>query len=143
MHFTWCNAAFFLKFGSSTNKVYFCSMKYLYLTLGTLTLAAGVIGIFVPLLPTTPFLLLTAALYFRGSTRMYNWLLAHPLLGKYIKNFREHKCMPLHAKVISLLTLWGTILYSLLCLQLPLLVRIFLLAVAIGVTWYICSLKTS
>lgn len=51
--------------------------------------------------------------------------------------------MPLHAKVISLLTLWGTILYSLLGLQLPLLVRIFLLAVAIGVTWYICSLKTS
>ena len=118
-------------------------MKYLYLTLGTLTLAAGVIGIFVPLLPTTPFLLLTAALYFRGSTRMYNWLLAHPLLGKYIKNFREHKCMPLHAKGISLLTLWGTILYSLLGLQLPLLVWIFLLAVAIGVTWYICSLKTS
>ena len=70
-------------------------MKTLYIALGTLSLALGILGIFLPLLPTTPFLLLTAALYFKSSPRLYNWLLNHKHLGPYIRNFRENKAIHL------------------------------------------------
>ena len=76
-------------------------MKVLYILFGTLSLALGIIGIFLPLLPTTPFLLLTAALYVRSSPRLYNRLLHHKYLGSYIRNFRENKAIPLRAKIIS------------------------------------------
>ena len=81
-------------------------MKTLYIALGTLSLALGILGIFLPLLPTTPFLLLTAALYFKSSPRLYNWLLNHKHLGPYIRNFRENKAIPLRAKIISISLMW-------------------------------------
>ena len=86
-------------------------MKTVCIILGTVSLALGIIGIFLPLLPTTPFLLLTAALYFRGSPRLYQWLLNHKCLGPYIRSFRENKAIPLRAKIISLLLMWGTMVY--------------------------------
>ncbi|WP_373830933.1 YbaN family protein, partial [Bacteroides heparinolyticus] len=86
-------------------------MKTAYIILGTISLVLGFIGIFLPLLPTTPFLLLTAALYFRGSPRLYQWLLNHKYLGTYIRNFRENKAIPLRAKIYSLLLMWGSVLY--------------------------------
>lgn len=86
-------------------------MKTLYIVLGSISLALGILGIFLPLLPTTPFLLLTAALYFKGSPRLYNWLLNHRHFGPYIRNFRENKAIPLRAKIISLVLMWGTMLY--------------------------------
>lgn len=88
----------------------FCDMKVLYILFGTLSLALGIIGIFLPLLPTTPFLLLTAALYVRSSPRLYNRLLHHKYLGSYIRNFRENKAIPLRAKIISVSLIWITIL---------------------------------
>lgn len=90
--------------------MYFCDMKVLYILFGTLSLALGIIGIFLPLLPTTPFLLLTAALYVRSSPRLYNRLLHHKYLGSYIRNFRENKAIPLRAKIISVSLIWITIL---------------------------------
>lgn len=85
-------------------------MKTLYIALGTLSLALGILGIFLPLLPTTPFLLLTAALYFKSSPRLYNWLLNQKHLGPYIRNFRENKAIPLRAKIISISLMWITML---------------------------------
>ena len=86
-------------------------MKTLYIVIGTISLALGILGIFLPLLPTTPFLLLTAALYFKGSFRLYNWLLNHRYFGPYIRNYRENKAIPLRAKIVSLVLMWGTMLY--------------------------------
>ena len=114
-------------------------MKTVYIILGTLSLALGIIGIFLPLLPTTPFLLLTATLYFRGSPRLYQWLLNHKCLGPYIRNFRENKAIPLRAKIISLLLMWGTMVYFLIPLTE---IKIVLFLVAVGVTWHILSFKT-
>lgn len=117
-------------------------MKTLCIILGTLSLALGIVGIFVPLLPTTPFLLLTAALYFRGSSRLYQWLLSHKYFGPYIRNYRENKAIPLRAKVYSLLLMWGSVLYGIFFL-LPLTgVKILMFLVAVGVTWHILSFKT-
>ena len=84
-------------------------MKTLLAILGAVSLALGIAGIFLPLLPTTPFLLLSAALWVRSSPRLYAWLLAHPRMGPYIRDFREHRAIPLRAKLLSLTLLWLTL----------------------------------
>ena len=74
-------------------------MKIILLLLGILSLVLGVIGIFLPVLPTTPFLLLSATLFLRSSQKLYDWLLSHPYLGEYIRNFKEHRAIPLRVKI--------------------------------------------
>lgn len=117
-------------------------MKTICIILGTVSLALGIIGIFLPLLPTTPFLLLTAALYFRGSPRLYQWLLHHKYFGTYIRNYRENKAIPLRAKVVSLLLMWGTMIYCIFFLIPLIWVKAVMFLVAAGVSWHILSFKT-
>lgn len=117
-------------------------MKYIFLLIGSLSLVLGVIGIFLPLLPTTPFLLLSAAMFFRSSPRAYRWLLGHRHLGPYIRSFREERSIPLRAKIISLSLLWLTSLHCMVLMFGSWWLRAAMLAVAVGVSWYILSLKT-
>ncbi len=86
--------------------------KVLFISLGSLSLAIGVIGIVVPGLPTTTFLLIAAALYFKSSEKLYNWLINHKILGKFIKDYQTHRAMPLKSKVIALLSMWIAVLTS-------------------------------
>jgi len=69
-------------------------------------LGLGFIGIIVPGLPTTPFLLLAAGCYVRSSDRLYSWLLEHRLFGKHIHNFRETRSIPLASKIVSITMMW-------------------------------------
>lgn len=117
-------------------------MKILYIILGSVSLVLGIIGIFVPLLPTTPFLLLTAAAYFKGSPKLYDWLLDHKYLGPYIRNFREHKAIPLPTKIISVTLVWVTILYCIFFVADPLWLKILLGSIAVGVSYHILSFNT-
>lgn len=117
-------------------------IRYTYISLGILSCALGVIGIFVPLLPTTPFLLLSAALLFRSSPRLYNRLLNHPQLGPYIRNFREHKALPLRVKIISVSLVWITILHAVIFLLDHWVLESLLLLLAAGITAYILHFKT-
>jgi len=87
-------------------------VRPLFLVLGFLFLSLGFVGIFVPGLPTTPFLLLSAALFFRSSKRLYERLISSRLLGRYIVVFRKNKGMTLRAKLISLLIMWSMIAVS-------------------------------
>ena len=87
-------------------------VRALLLVAGTISLAFGAIGIVLPILPTTPFLLLSAACYLKGSEKMHRWLLNNKLFGTYIKNYREGKGMTAKAKVFTLSLLWITIVYS-------------------------------
>ncbi|MGM9818223.1 MAG: YbaN family protein [Paludibacteraceae bacterium] len=116
-------------------------MKILYKIIGTLSLVLGLVGIFLPILPTTPFLLLTATLYAKSSERLYSWLMNHPRLGAYIEDFRRHCTLPLRVKVISVTVLWATILLSVFLVKI-LFVRMFLLFVAVAVTVHILHYKT-
>ena len=120
----------------------FAPMKILYTIVGTTSLILGIIGIFLPLLPTTPFLLLTAAMYFRSSPRWYHWLIQQKYLGSYIRNFREHKAIPLHAKIISVSLIWITLSYCAIWTLPYIWARILFLIIAIGTTWHILSYKT-
>ena len=116
-------------------------MKLLYLLLGTLSLILGIIGIFLPVLPTTPLLLLTAFCYYRGSSRMYDWLMSHPKLGPYIRNFREHRMIPRRVKAYILTMLWLSLLFCAYILH-PILLKCLMIAIAIGVTIHILSYKS-
>lgn len=120
----------------------FASMKIFYTVTGTISLTLGIIGIFIPLLPTTPFLLLSAALYFRGSPHLYQWLIHQRYLGSYISNFREYRAIPLRAKIISVSLIWATLSYCILQIAPYLWLKVALLAIAIGTTWHILSYKT-
>ncbi|MCX8116906.1 MAG: YbaN family protein [Desulfobacterota bacterium] len=111
--------------------------------LGTFFVGLGIVGIFIPVLPTTPFFLLAAACYARSSDRTYHWLLNHRWFGKYIRDYREGRGIPRRAKGLSIGMLWTTVLVSLLVLPHPLLVKVLLLAIALGVTIYLLSLPTS
>ena len=117
-------------------------MKYLLIILGSISLVLGVIGIFLPLLPTTPFLLLAAALYVRSSENLYQWLIHQKYLGTYIRNFREHKAIPLRAKIISVTLVWATLLYCAIFISENIYLSIALLVLAIAISWHILSYKT-
>ena len=117
-------------------------MNIFYVVLGGISLGLGIAGIFLPVLPTTPFLLLTAALWLRGSPRLYDRLMAYPCLGPYIRNFRENRAITLRTKIVSVTMLWATILLSAFLAVHAWWLRGLLIAIAAGVTWHILSFKT-
>lgn len=117
-------------------------IRGILITAGTLFVGLGVLGIFIPLLPTTPFLLLAAACYAKSSKRFYHWLLTNKWFGNYIKNYREKKGVPLKVKLSSISLLWITILFSAVFVVDTLLFRIILILIAIGVTIHILSIRT-
>jgi len=118
-------------------------LKPILLVVGTISLILGAIGIFLPILPTTPFLLLSAACYVRSSERMYNWLLGNGWFGKYIKNYREGRGIPLKTKIIAVTLLWVGILYSTIIVVNGFLVaKLALLIIAVGVSIHLVRLPT-
>ena len=117
-------------------------MKFLFAFLGSVSLALGIMGVFLPVLPTTPFLLLSATLYMRSSQRLYDWLMSHKHLGAYIRNFREHKALPLRVKVVSVTMVWATLLYCAICVAKEWWMSAVFIAIALGVTIHILCFKT-
>ena len=86
--------------------------KALLVAAGSLCIVLAVLGVFLPLLPTTPFLLLASACYVRSSERLHGWLMGNRLLGGYLRNFKEHRGVPLRARVVTVALLWLPLLYS-------------------------------
>lgn len=117
-------------------------MKLILAALGLLSLGLGILGIFLPVLPTTPLLLLAAALFLRSSRPLYDWLLNHPRLGPYIRNFMEHKAIPLRVKVISLSMVWITLLYCAVAVAEHWAFRLFFILLAAAITAHILHYKT-
>jgi len=109
---------------------------------GTFFLILGIIGIFLPILPTTPFLLLAAACYAKGSDKFYHWLIYNKWLGNYIRNYQEGNGIPLSVKIISVTLLWITILFSIFIIVSIFFIRVILFIIALAVTMHILSIKT-
>ena len=118
------------------------TMKFLFAFLGSVSLVLGIMGVFLPVLPTTPFLLLSAALYMRSSQRLYDWLMSHKHLGAYIRNFREHKALPMRVKVVSVTMVWATLLYCAVFVAQEWWMSLLFIAIALGVTIHILSYRT-
>ena len=114
----------------------------LLIVLGTLCVALGVLGMFLPLLPTTPFLLLAAICYARSSERFYHWLMTNRWCGEYIRNYREGRGIPLKQKVLTILLLWLTIGSTAWLAISQWWVRLILLVIAVGVTIHLVKIKT-
>ena len=87
-------------------------MRLLMLTLGHVCLAVGLIGIPLPLLPTTPFLLLAAYFYARGSWRFHDWLYEHPRLGPAVRDWNRHGVIRPRAKLAATLLLGASLTYA-------------------------------
>ncbi|WP_137820531.1 MULTISPECIES: YbaN family protein [unclassified Pseudomonas] len=116
-------------------------VRYGLLTLGWLSVVLGVIGIFVPMLPTTPFLLLAAACFARSSRRFYLWLVGHPKLGPWIRDYLDGHGIPLKGKVYAIGLMWISIALSCYLVPLPW-ARAFMLSSAVLVSLYILKQKT-
>ncbi|MDR1129843.1 MAG: YbaN family protein [Prevotellaceae bacterium] len=115
--------------------------KILLITCGSIFLALGILGIFLPLLPTTPFLLLTAACYAKSSERLLEKLLNNRWVGRYITDYQKNKGIRKSIKIYVLLLLWTSISISIVCVD-ALWIRILLGCVAVGVTVHISTFKT-
>ncbi|TIH09276.1 YbaN family protein [Pseudomonas leptonychotis] len=117
------------------------AIRYALLAIGWLSVVLGVIGIFLPVLPTTPFLLLAAACFMRSSKRFYLWLINHRRLGPWIVDYLDGQGIPLKGKVYAISLMWLSI--SLSCYLVPLFwARAFMLTSAVLVSLYILRQKT-
>lgn len=116
-------------------------MKILLNIIGSLAVILAILGIFLPLLPTTPFLLLASACYMRGSARLHRWLLNNRLFGEYLRNIEDKRGMPLRGKIITLAVLWLSMSYSIYVVD-ALVLKGILVAIGAGVTIMILRMKT-
>ena len=114
----------------------------IWIIAGSISIGLAVIGIFLPVLPTTPFLLLAAFCYSRGSSVLHQKLLNNPILGDYIRNYQEGNGIPLSQKIISISFLWLTIGGSIVFVKPALWLSLLLLSIASGVTIHLLRVKT-
>ena len=117
-------------------------LKYLYLIAGFLFVGIGVIGIFLPLLPTTIFLILASVCFLKSSPKANDWLKNHQLLGSYIDNYQNKTGLTRNSKVANIITLWTSISLSAFLLTDKFYIQVILFAIAIGVTIHILMIKT-
>ena len=118
-------------------------IRFLWIGAGTVCVALGLVGILLPVLPTTPFLLLAAVCYGRSSSRFLHWLLTNRWFGAYIQNYREGRGLPQREKVLTILGLWLTIGVSVVYVVSQWWLRLVLIAVALGVTIHLLRIKTA
>ena len=117
-------------------------VRALFFVAGTVSLAIGAIGIVLPILPTTPLLLLALACYCRSSERMTKWVLTNKYFGSYIRRYKEGKGIPIKTKIIAISTLWITISYSAFFIVNIWIVQLILFVIAIAVSIHILRLPT-
>jgi len=115
--------------------------KSLLIVAGTLCVALGVVGIFIPVLPTTPFLLLAAVCYARSSRRSYRWLMTNRWFGEYLSNYKRGLGIPWRQRILTLLLLWLTIGYTCGCAISLTWRRVLLIGIATAVTVHIVTIR--
>lgn len=116
--------------------------KIILFIAGNIFLSLGIIGIFLPVLPTTPFLLLSAACYMKSSEKMYTWLINHRILGLYVRSYIKYKAISRRAKITSISLLWVVMISTIIFFITIFWIRILLLFIAIGVTLYLVQITT-
>jgi uncharacterized membrane protein YbaN (DUF454 family) len=113
--------------------------RRLLIVIGTVSLGLGVLGVVLPILPTTPFLLLAAACYARSSDRLYGWLLGNRWLGRYVRAYQEGRGVPVRLRVLLIILLWTSIGCSIAFVAPVLAVKVLLGVIAVGVSVFIMT----
>ena len=116
--------------------------RYLLIIGGFISLFLGILGIALPVLPTTPFLLLSATCFMNSSKTLYTWVINHKVFGSYIENYIKFRAISLKSKVISIAFLWCMILSSAFFFVSNFKTRILLIFIATAVTSHILMIKT-
>lgn len=116
--------------------------KALLIFFGTVCVGLGIMGMFLPLMPTTVFLLMAAYCYSKSSNRFHNWLLNNRFLGKYIKSYKTGQGISIRQKVTTIAILWASIGFSIWYVSGTFWLTLLLAAVAIGVTVHLLWIKT-
>lgn len=116
--------------------------RYLYFVSGVLLVAIGVIGIFLPILPTTIFLILASACFIKSSPKANEWLRNHKILGMYIKNYQDKSGLTIKSKIFNITLLWIMILASAIFFTELWYIRLVLFLIAVGVTIHLLMVKT-
>ena len=118
------------------------AIKYIYITLGIFSVILGVIGALLPIVPTTPFLLVASYFFTRSSKRLNDLLYKNRYLGPYLQSISSGNGMPLVAKIYTISLLWFFMLVSIFMIDF-IAIKITLFVIASGVTIYVSSLKTA
>lgn len=116
--------------------------KVILIVAGTVFVSLGVLGIFLPLLPTTVFLLLAAYCYSHSSERFHDWLLNNRWCGAYIRNYKDGKGISVRQKASTILILWASISFSLWVLAAGFWLNLLMFVIAVGVTLHLVLLRT-
>jgi uncharacterized protein len=116
--------------------------KAILIFAGTVCVGLGVLGMFLPLMPTTVFLLMAAYCYSRSSEKFHNWLLSNRFFGNYIRNYKSGKGITTRQKITTILTLWVSIGASIWLINARFWATLLLVLIAGGVTLHLILLKT-
>ena len=116
-------------------------MKILWNVIGLLAFILGALGLFLPILPTTPLWLLAAYCLFKGSRTLYERAMSIRLFNSIVTTYKVYRAIPLHAKIVAISTLWITIIISCVIVS-KWWITTLLLLIASGVTWHILSYRT-
>ena len=116
--------------------------NWLLIAAGFMSLSAGVIGIFLPVLPTTPFFLLAAACFMKSSDKLYRWLTGHKKFGPYIDNYVKYRAVSRRSKIVSIILLWAVMLSTIVFGISHVWLKVLLVCIATGVTVHLALLKT-
>jgi uncharacterized protein len=116
-------------------------IKLIWTTLGTVSLGVGTLGLLLPVLPATPFFLLSAFAYWKGSKRWHTWLIEHRTIGPLISDYLTHRGLKKSTKMRALIFLWLSIAFSVITIDSPY-IKVLLPLIALGSTTYLLHLKT-
>lgn len=116
--------------------------EIIYIVSGSICLVLGAVGIFVPLLPTTPFWLLTCWFYVRSSAKLYDRVMRNKYFGTHVKSYLVDKSIPLRNKIVITATMWLSMILSCIFLVDKLWMRLLLVLTGIGIMWHILSFPT-
>lgn len=117
-------------------------MKWALLAVGWLSLGLGIAGIFLPLLPTTPFILLSAFCFSKASPRLHSWLINHPATGPLILDWQKNRVIRLRSKILASALLIPTILTATVLSRWPIFVNVMLLSISGGVLLFLWTRKS-
>ncbi len=117
-------------------------VKSLFLIIGISSLVLGFIGIFLPVLPTTPFILLAAYCFAKSSERFHRYIMKHKLFGRMVSDFYERKIIPVKTKIVALTLMWATLFLSVIFFMPYIWVKSVVIGIGVAVTIYLLSFRS-